>query len=290
MGFIAVIVVGLFSYQAFQARVALTAAASQAELLQQQLIAGESDEAQITLNDLQESARDARTASDGVLWTVGAWVPWLGRNVDAVTVVAAEIDRVATEAAPPVVDLAGELNAKTFSPTDGSIDLDAIERVAPAIAQSHAVLEASQDRLGEIDPTSLIGPLRGAVGALKSKVDAGESVASNADLAARLLPDLLGGDGARQYLLLNQNNAEIRPTGGIAGSFAVITAENGKISLGTQGSIQDLPPVDEAVLPLTDDEKNAFPSTLATDLRDVNITPDFPRTAELGLSGHECGS
>ena len=288
-GLVVVMAVGLFAFQAFQARSALTTAADQAEQLQQQLIDGDSDEAQITLEDLQESARDARTASDGVLWTVGAWVPWLGRNVDAVTAVATEIDRVASEAAPPVIDLAGELDAKTFSPADGRVDLDAIERVAPAIAESRAALAASRERLDEIDAGSLLAPLRGPVGALQFKVDSVEQVASNADLAARLLPDMLGGDGTRRYLLLNQNNAEIRPTGGIAGSYAVITAKKGKVSLGLQGSIQDLPPLEKPVLPLTDDEVSAFPSTLATDIRDVNITPDFPRTAQLAQALVERG-
>ena len=283
------VVVGIFSFQAFQARAALTTAASQAELLQQQLVAGDSEEASTTLRDLQQSARDARSASDGPLWTIGGAVPWLGRNVDAVTTVAAEIDRVATVAAPPVVDLAGQLNAKTFSPTDGSIDLDAVVEAPPAIAKSRAALTESQDRLDEIDPGSLLAPLRGPVGALTFKVDAVESVARNADLAARLLPDVLGGDGTRRYLLLNQNNAEIRPTGGIAGSFAVITAKDGRITLGRQGSIQDLPPLSEPVLPLTEDEQAAFPSTLGTDIRDVNITPDFPRTAELAKALAERG-
>ncbi len=36
--------------------------------------------------------------------------------------------------------------------------------------------------------------------------------------AVRLLPPMLGADGPREYLLLVQNNAEQRATGGIPGS------------------------------------------------------------------------
>lgn len=285
----AVVLLGVFGWQAAQARAALTTAASQAEQLQSQLVDGDGDAAQATLADLQESTEDARRASDGILWTAAAKVPWLGRNADAVTTVAAEIDRVADVAVPPVVELAGELDARTFSPTDGRIDLDAIVEVAPAIEQSRAALEQSRAALDGIDAPGLLAPLRGPVGTLDVKVDAAESVAANASLAARLLPDILGGDGTRRYLLMNQNNAEVRPTGGITGSYAIITARNGKVSLGTQGSIADLPPLVDPVLPLTDGERAAFPSTLATDIRDVNITPDFPRAAELAKALVERG-
>ena len=39
---------------------------------------------------------------------------------------------------------------------------------------------------------------------------------------------MLGGDGPRNYLLVFQNNAEIRATGGLPGSWAEVHAEDGK--------------------------------------------------------------
>ena len=40
---------------------------------------------------------------------------------------------------------------------------------------------------------------------------------------------LVGSDGAKTYLVLLQNNSELRPTGGFPGSYALITFENGAL-------------------------------------------------------------
>ncbi|TFB67457.1 DUF4012 domain-containing protein [Cryobacterium sp. Hz9] len=47
--------------------------------------------------------------------------------------------------------------------------------------------------------------------------------------AVQLLPAMLGADGQRSYLLLFQNNPEVRATGGLPGAFAEISTENVKL-------------------------------------------------------------
>jgi hypothetical protein len=44
-----------------------------------------------------------------------------------------------------------------------------------------------------------------------------------------VLPKLLGFFGRKTYLVLFQNNAELRPTGGFIGSYATVSVENGKL-------------------------------------------------------------
>jgi hypothetical protein len=44
-----------------------------------------------------------------------------------------------------------------------------------------------------------------------------------------VLPDVLGFEGKRKYLLLFQNNNELRPGGGFIGSYAIIEFDHGKI-------------------------------------------------------------
>jgi len=43
------------------------------------------------------------------------------------------------------------------------------------------------------------------------------------------LPSLLGEDASKTYLILFQNNMELRPTGGFIGSFALATFDNGRL-------------------------------------------------------------
>jgi uncharacterized protein DUF4012 len=71
----------------------------------------------------------------------------------------------------------------------------------------------------------------------------------------------------------------------------LLHADKGKVTLGFQNSTTDLPPLSSPVLPLTAEEKKLFGSTMATDVRDANLTPDFPRAAQLvsAIVGRERG-
>jgi len=281
------LVLVVFAFQVMSARSTLNRAADQADLLQTQIVAGQVDAAKATLSDLQASADDAHQATGGFLWRLGAKIPWLGRNVDAIRIVSTELDRVSDRALPPIVDLTGELSAKSFSPQGGTVDIAAIGSASSDLAASSQALEISRKALDRIDIAGLLAPLRAPVATVQDKIGSASAVAQNAVVAADLLPDMLGGDGTRRYLLLMQNNAESRPTGGIAGSFAVIKAKKGKVSLVEQGSAPDLPPFPDPVAKLTKDERGVFPSTMASDLRDVNTTPDFPRSAAIAKKLYE---
>lgn len=92
------------------------------------------------------------------------------------------------------------------------------------------------------------------------------------------LPDILGVESKKTYLVLLQNNMELRPTGGFIGSFALVTVDKGKIS---DITIQDVYSADGQLKgyikppdPIRDylNEANWF-------LRDSNWDPDFPTSA-----------
>jgi hypothetical protein len=271
----------LFAVQAAQASSALRLASNQAEVLQNQVVAGDEEGATATLGGLQESTRRARAKTNGPLWDIGSHVPYFGKNVSAVQTVAEVMDDVATRAMPPVVRLSQQVNLNTFSPRDGTIDLAAIRRIRPSVIKAATALTAADDRLEGIDADSLLVPIRGPVSTIQAKIDSAQSAAVSGGTAARLMPSMLGAKDTRRYLLLIQSNAEIRPTGGIAGSYAILKAKKGRLSMGEQGSIQDLKPFEKPVLPMTDGESSVFSSLLVTDLRDANFTPDFPRTGQI---------
>jgi hypothetical protein len=98
---------------------------------------------------------------------------------------------------------------------------------------------------------------------------------------------MVGVDGTkRKYLLLVMNNAEVRSLAGMPGSFAVINAQDGRLKMGEQGGIQEVLPLSKppAGAKLSKDEKLVFQTSIATDIRDTAIHPDFPRTAELAAA------
>ena len=110
------------------------------------------------------------------------------------------------------------------------------------------------------------------------------SAARVADTAATLLPDMLGAQERRRYLLLIQNNAEVRSLGGIPGSWAVIEADRGRVRMTEQGSAIDVPPVDDPRLAVPASQYGAVPVSAAEDLRNTTSVPDFPEAARFAGS------
>ncbi|AUZ36718.1 hypothetical protein C3B78_15505 [Arthrobacter sp. PGP41] len=94
---------------------------------------------------------------------------------------------------------------------------------------------------------------------------------------------MLGMDGPRNYLILIQNSAEVRATGGIPGAVAVISADRGTIKLAGQASAGDVgifdPPLD-----VPEDQERIFTTRMGTQLQNVNLTPDFPTAASTASS------
>jgi len=62
----------------------------------------------------------------------------------------------------------------------------------------------------------------------------------NAAAGARILPAMLGQDGPRRYLLVFENPAEARGTGGLPGAYCVLTASKGVLTLGEFGRDTDM--------------------------------------------------
>ena len=92
---------------------------------------------------------------------------------------------------------------------------------------------------------------------------------------------MLGADGPREYLLLVQNNAEQRATGGIPGSVVLLRAVDGAVKVVEQRAGNTLGDLPKPVLPLTAQEHALFGDDLGKTMLDVTFTPDFPRSGQL---------
>ncbi len=283
-GTVVALMLVLFTWQLGRAVITLDRAGSAAPLLAQQLAAGDVESAEVTQAQLSEDARTARRMTDGPGWAVASVIPVVGDDLGALRVMARSLDRLGAQVLPDVLDVAEDLQLRTFSPQDGEIDLAAVERTAPVVATSRVVVDEVAADLRTIDTGSLFGRLRVPVRALQQTIAATQTVASAADAAGDLLPTMLGGEGTRRYLLLIQNNAEARSLGGIPGSFAIITARDGEITMGRQGSAVDIRQRSEPIVELTAGERAVFPDTLARDIRNVTFSPDFTRAAPIAAA------
>ncbi len=262
-------------------RNALLDASDQAQTLQEQISDGDARAATATLRELQRSTERARTHTDGPLWASLTVMPFVGASVDATRVVSSSLSDIADRAIPPVVKVSATLDADVFRPRDGRFDVATMRELEPSVTAASEVLDENSARINAIDTEDLLGTVRAPIARLKDEVSDARFAASAGARAMRLAPTMLGAEGKRKYLLLFQNNAEVRSTGGLPGAFAILTANNGKITFGKQGSGTDIPPFVRPVVELTDEERDIYGELMATDFRDTNFTPEFPRTAEI---------
>lgn len=261
----------------------LTAAAELVPELQQQLEDGAQEEAAVTLEALQQRAASARESSTGAHWSVVSWVPVARPNLHAVQVVTEVVDSLAVDALPAFADAAGLVGPGGFAQTDGTVDLEPLVEVAPRVVAADAAVQEGLDSLVLLDPDELLGPLGGAVTELTDVMAEVGSTTATASRAVQLVPPMLGSEGPRRYLMLVQNNAEPRATGGLPGSVILLAAEGGKVTIEDQRPASEFQS-DTTVLDVSEAERALFGEDLARKMADVNFTPDFPRTAELAVA------
>src|SRR4051812_24084293 len=100
---------------------------------------------------------------------------------------------------------------------------------------------------------------------------------------APLIPDLLGFTKPKSYLLLVQNNQELRATGGFITAVGKLTVANGRItSINFVDSFNIAP--NNVDHPLAPDPLKRFMDIPILFLRDANWSPDFPTSARMASS------
>lgn len=97
---------------------------------------------------------------------------------------------------------------------------------------------------------------------------------------------LLGKDKPRNYLLVFQNDGELRPSGGFWTAYATIKMNNGKVSPGNASNIYDLDDKLQSVIPAPRIIKSYHLNVPYLNLRDSNLSPDFPTDAQTFLDGY----
>ncbi|MGY4643716.1 DUF4012 domain-containing protein [Cellulomonas sp. URHB0016] len=266
---------------ALTAREHLQASADDVVALRAQVEAGEDERAASTVRDLQQHAAAARDATSGTQWAVAGALPWIGPDVRAVRVVGEVVDDLATTALPALVDATGVIDPTTLAPVDGRMDLQPMIDVAPRVVAADVAVTAAKGRLAGIDSARLLPLVAGPVAQLRSQVADMATTTATASRAVRLLPPMLGADGPRRYLLLVQNNAEPRSTGGIPGTVLLLTAQDGRVEIADERAGSALGGLPEPALTPTEGEAALFGPHVGESMLDVTLTPDFPRTGQL---------
>jgi hypothetical protein len=256
----------------------LTTATQLIPTLKEEIATNNAGEAAATVDKLRSHTAAATQATDDPLWILASTLPGLGPNFSAVTEVARSADDVAALGLAPLVKVYNSLNWETLLPSSSGTDLEPLEAASPSISASAHAVRLSADRLSRIDSTKLVPQVADPLTSAKEQLQDLTGALDAAANASSVAPGMLGAQAPRNYLLIIQNNAEARASGGIPGALAVLTLDKGKLTLGSQSSAGAVGVMSPGV-PFDPEQEQIYSGRVGKFMQDVNLTPDFPTAA-----------
>lgn len=175
-------------------------------------------------------------------------------------------------------------------PGGGSDEQDALSGLVELMATGRSEVDeiiAAMDRAA-LSLASAPRDLPGMIGRARDRMQArldgfGPALRLYGELDDTI-PVILGWEGPRRYLVLAQNPAELRATGGFIGSFGTITFDRGRITEREFQGVETLPlPVDRPYIrppPAVSKHLLAASEDPTWNLLNANWSPDFPTSAQ----------
>lgn len=152
-----------------------------------------------------------------------------------------------------------------------------VSAIQGALARAREALEAI--------PDGLAGPMQSARQQMVGRIDELSPLVETYAAMSDRLPAILGWHGMRRYLVLTQNPAELRPTGGYIGSYGILTFDRGHPTERTfrDTALLDFPWDFPIVKPPTELTNYLLGPGQPWQFADANWSPDFPTSARDAL-------
>ncbi|MDQ3962313.1 MAG: DUF4012 domain-containing protein, partial [Actinomycetota bacterium] len=165
-----------------------------------------------------------------------------------------------------------------------------IREIGGIISDVRRKVNEVQEELAAIDIKRIPKRLRASIADGIRRADDTDAVLADAEAGFEILPSVLGEDGSRTYLIIMQNPAEQRGTGGSALRFSQLVIDDGRpklprgkdVNLSVYDVDQDRRPFPDVEVP-----DDAWYQRVIPDSRrfgNANFTPDWPTAAQLMLA------
>lgn len=184
----------------------------------------------------------------------------------------------------PYADVLGLKGEKSFVAGSAQdriqIAVKTMGKVVPNIDKIEEDLVKAKVEVDEIDPNHYpkIGGLRKVhdqIAQVRSVTDEAVLIIKQAKPLIKVLPELLGEPSSKKYLVLFQNNNELRPTGGFLTYYAIFQIEHGLLKVIRSSDVYKL---DESIRSHPDAPyiiRNYLPKEYVLYIRNSNLSPDF---------------
>ena len=278
-------IAGVFAFSALKVKSELQQAADGAKHLQSVIADADQAKMEKRVGEFSAHIDKAYRQTSSPIWSVATRLPYVGGDISAVRDTVGALEDISSQALPQLVQASGSINLNKIQVKGGTIGISGLENSQKPLNVADDVIDDAVREVKSVRQPK-IRQVADAIDAAKAScVKLGNTVHGMSTMA-QLLPSMLGtdshaNDAPRNYLILAQTNAEARPSGGLTGSLGVITVQGGHLSLQPFVSDMEIPNTGEPVVELTAEERLLFTDKLGTDIRDVNFTPDFPRTGEI---------
>lgn len=189
--------------------------------------------------------------------------------------------KIAAEAIVPYADAIG-LKAFLTTPDQNqtaqekiNLLIEALDKLKPQLSQIGAKLDHAQKQASFIKPSRYPKSLRPRISSALDLLDNLSTLTNNARPLLENLSFIVGKTSPRTYLVIFQNDAELRPTGGFMTAYGVISVDKGKIDFIQSDDIYTLDDKFLERIPAPEPIKKYLPNVPYWYLRDQNLSPDF---------------
>lgn len=263
------------------------------------------DEVKSGSQNLQKSLKSIKR--DFIPFYPWQFIPFLGAYVsDARHVVNASLHGltavdIAVKELEPHADILG-LKGKNVGQAGTaqeriSLMVAALEKITPKFDEVAKEFDAFSKEIAHVNPNRYPKTIKGKkirenIVMLRSSVELFDSLMKEAKPLAENLPSILGQNQPRTYLLLFQNDKELRPSGGFITAYTYITIDKGKISSSDSDDIYNFDAAVHKVCQRRECPELRPPGLIlrylpeatgqrktAWDSRDSNIHPDYVASA-----------
>ncbi|MBC8446560.1 MAG: DUF4012 domain-containing protein, partial [Chloroflexi bacterium] len=215
------------------------------------------------------------------------WLPRLGGDIQAAPALLEMAGGVARAGRLTLEGLEPLVMAWQEPPADASGSL--LERVLPTLVEAEPQLAKAEAELEQVATARnelVVSHLSPRLAMEVQRLDRYLPLLHQAVQGARLAPTLLGAEGPRSYLVLAQNNHELRATGGFISGVGLLRLDQGRI---VEMNFKDSYAVDDYSKPHPSPPPALLKYMKAEILvlRDANWWPDFPTSAQALASLYE---
>lgn len=279
---------GTFVWSALQAKNELQQAVSSVQGLQQTIVDSDKSKREEQVNTFSDHVSKAYKQTSSPLWQLASVVPYAGDDISAVRTMVAAMENISSQALPQLLQAADNIDLNNVHVENGTIEISGLEASQRPLQIADDTIDKATREVKTVKAvkTPHITQIADALKTVETYCEKLDSMVHSLNSIVQVLPSMLGteshaNDAPRNYLILAQTNAEARPSGGLTGSLGLVTVQGGHVSLQPFVSDSEIQNADEPVVDLTAEERLLFTDKLGKDIRDVNFTPDFPRTGEI---------